>query len=796
MARPGFRSFLLLIALVGLARPLHAQVSNIIRGTVVARSTGEPIAGATVAIEGSGNVTTNGVGRFELDQPASVTVVVSAPGYVTARVSNLTARTPVAILLDLTPNFMERVQVTATKTSESVGDTAAAPTTIIDRTTIDRRNDQRLTEAVEHVPGALVTTELGIFESVLLRGMPRVGNEFTNTLLLVDGIPQTNAGNDARVVALPIYDAANIEVVRGPNSALYGRTAIGGAINILTAEPAAKPEFKVDLTGGQFGTAKGVVTASGPIQQWGGYYASLGRTRSGGYYKNLLDDDFDLGNTSFFGKFKFAPDPRSVGSVTLNRVTSANSTPTNEPIIDGALLHDLDPAFERFTSFNLPGPNYAQHETRFTVNYRRQLTRWAHVVETFGYRDVQRDFIEDGDFIGEPYSLENQTVTMYPFNQQTEDRNLYQEARLEVDGRRGGMRHQVIFGGSYERNAGNSSYDGLLTDEDTFGFPDFSYVNPVVPDRSLWMHDRSSVEYRVGITGIFGQYLVEPVNRLVVTLAGRYDRLALDAIQGTAAPVEKTYEAFSPKVGATVRLIETNDSASGWTLNAFGTYSQAFLPPRRPSALQAADTALNLQPEDIENYEAGLKGSALGGRVALEASYFRMTEDGVVINRFINNRFIPSNAGQLRYKGFETGATWTPRQSVTAYANAAFYRNRYGDFVIQTSGGDRMLTGNRLVLSPDYIVNWGMSLQPVSAVNVTFDVKHVSSTFGNDSNTAKIDGYALFDVAATWQRGPLRVTLSGRNLFSKDYYFDVGSESADPGPPRQVLLSTTVRLGR
>jgi outer membrane receptor protein involved in Fe transport len=72
----------------------------------------------------------------------------------------------------------------------------------------------------------------------------------------------------------------------------------------------------------------------------------------------------------------------------------------------------------------------------------------------------------------------------------------------------------------------------------------------------------------------------------------------------------------------------------------------------------------------------------------------------------------------------------------------------------------------------------------------------VSSTFGNDSNTAKVDGYVLVDAAATWQRGPLQVTLSGRNLFSQDYYFDVGSESADPGPPRQVLLSTTIRLGR
>ncbi len=55
----------------------------------------------------------------------------------------------------------------------------------------------------------------------------------------------------------------------------------------------------------------------------------------------------------------------------------------------------------------------------------------------------------------------------------------------------------------------------------------------------------------------------------------------------------------------------------------------------------------------------------------------------------------------------------------------------------------------------------------------------------------------LFSMsAATWQRGSLRVTLSGRNLFNQEFYFDAGSESADPGPPRQVLLSTTIRLRR
>jgi iron complex outermembrane receptor protein len=697
--------------------------------------------------------------------------------------------TMLIIEMERTPNYLETVQVTATKVPATVGD-VAAPATVVDRETMERRGDQRLVEAVEHTPGALVTAELGIFEQVLLRGMPRIGNEFTTTLLLIDGIPQTNSGNDARVVALPINDASSIEVVRGPNSALYGRTAIGGAVNLLTADPTPEPELKVDLTAGEFGTAKGLVSASGPISGWGGYYLSVGKQRSGGYWNNRIDTDFDMGTTAFFGKLKFAPDAAGFGSVSVNRVSSDNSTPTNEPVIGGRLLHEIDPAFERLTSVNIPGPNYRQEETRFTFNYSRQITDWARIVETFGYRAVQLKFIDDGDFIGEPYSLENQTVTMYPFNQQADEDVYYQEARLELTANAGMMRHRVTVGGSYERNNGKLAQDFIYTDEELFGFPDISYVNPVLPDRSVWQHDLASRVYNLGITGLFGQYLLEPVPRVTITLAGRYDRMSLDATRGTAAKAEDTFDAFSPKLGATYRLLDTSMA----TLSVYGAYSQAFLPPRRPSALQPADAPLNLQPEDIANYEGGLKGSMLGGRVSLDASYFFMTDEGVVLRRREGALFRDSNAGERRFKGLETGLGWSPVSQVSTYVNASFYRNRFGEFVLEESDGTVDFTGNRLVLSPDTVVNWGVNVSPAPSIDLTLDVKHVGDAVGDDDNTYVIDGYTLVDAAASWRRGPLRVTLSGRNLFNTEYYYDGNTESADPGPPRQVLLSTTIRL--
>ena len=111
--------------------------------------------------------------------------------------------------------------------------------------------------------------------------------------------------------------------------------------------------------------------------------------------------------------------------------------------------------------------------------------------------------------------------------------------------------------------------------------------------------------------------------------------------------------------------------------------------------------------------------------------------------------------GQRRFKGVETGLGWSPTSQVSTYVNASFYRNRFGEFVIQSAGGNTVLTGNRLVLAPDYIVNWGVNVQPIPVIDLTLDVKHVGETVGDDDNTFLIDGYTLVDAAATWRRGPL-----------------------------------------
>ena len=309
------------------------------------------------------------------------------------------------------------------------------------------------------------------------------------------------------------------------------------------------------------------------------------------------------------------------------------------------------------------------------------------MVNVFGYRQIQYKFIDDGDVSGAPFDLEANTLTMYPFELQTDEDIFYEELRFELTPTLGNLEASVIAGGSYEWTNGFSSGNLIYTDPDTFGWP-LNYLNPVHPPKDDWNFFRfGGNDYRVGIAGFFGQFSIEPTSRLILTAGGRYDRLALDNTLTfrTGEPrVEDTFDAFSPKLSATFKLLEDDRNA---TVNLYGTYSQAFLPPRRPSQLRPSDEQIELDPEDIDNYAVGVKGSVLDGRLSFEGTYFLMKRDGIVYSVRQGPFFLPTNAGEHRYKGVETGIRWTAAPQVSIYANGSFYRNRFGAFVIESSGG-------------------------------------------------------------------------------------------------------------
>ncbi|MEW6658938.1 MAG: TonB-dependent receptor [Thermodesulfobacteriota bacterium] len=133
---------------------------------------------------------------------------------------------------------MEKIVVTATKTVRNPDDVPAS-ITVITKEDIKKQNIQTVDQALAQVPGAFDCRRKGwgdTMANVNLRGFPASSQK--RTLILLDGQNIADAYSNSVVwTSLPVENIERIEVIRGPFSALYGGSAMGGVINIITRTP-------------------------------------------------------------------------------------------------------------------------------------------------------------------------------------------------------------------------------------------------------------------------------------------------------------------------------------------------------------------------------------------------------------------------------------------------------------------------------------------------------------------------------------------------------------------------------
>ncbi len=160
------------------------------------------------------------------------------------------------------PSVMDDVVVTATRTPRSRSDVGST-ISVITAEEIEARQYTFALEALRSLPGVVVNqnSPFGGVASVALRGA-----KSEQTLVMVDGIevndPSTPGGS-FNFSSLDVADIERIEVLRGPQSTLYGSDAIGGVISIITKSGEAGFNASGFLEAGSFETVRGAGTVSG-----------------------------------------------------------------------------------------------------------------------------------------------------------------------------------------------------------------------------------------------------------------------------------------------------------------------------------------------------------------------------------------------------------------------------------------------------------------------------------------------------------------------------------------------------
>lgn len=252
----------MLFGLALLRSPAHAQQpehDGEIEGVVRDAETGEPLAGAFVAVIGTGtSAVTHGDGSFHLTGIAagSYSLRVERLGY-RSRTTEVVVgdeSAVVAIELATSPIALQGMVVTATLSERGAAETLR-PVGVMAGDELQRRLEGTVAATLASMPGLALTSMGPTVSQPVIRGLSG-----DRVLLLEDGSQVGDASNSGadHTTGLDPASARRIEVVRGPGALLYGGNALGGVINVIRDEiPSAVPHHVTGSATLQSQTATG-----------------------------------------------------------------------------------------------------------------------------------------------------------------------------------------------------------------------------------------------------------------------------------------------------------------------------------------------------------------------------------------------------------------------------------------------------------------------------------------------------------------------------------------------------------
>jgi outer membrane receptor for ferrienterochelin and colicins len=261
------RLALLLILALLVAPTLQAQDPS--TGTVagsVLEGGGAPVAGAEVLLQGRVAGVTDARGAWRLAQlpVGTVTLTIRRLGYapqtITATITPATVSV-VQVLLRPLALPLEEIVVTGARRPERLADAVVA-TEVVDRRAIETTGAPDLAAVLTEQTGIQFAEGHPAGAGLMLQGMSS-----ERVLILLDGQPLTGRlSGSFDLGRIPTSAVQRVEVVKGPQSTLYGSEAMGGVVNIITRRPATTaPNVVLRLLGGTAGRRQADVTVGAGI---------------------------------------------------------------------------------------------------------------------------------------------------------------------------------------------------------------------------------------------------------------------------------------------------------------------------------------------------------------------------------------------------------------------------------------------------------------------------------------------------------------------------------------------------
>jgi outer membrane receptor protein involved in Fe transport len=646
-------------------------------------------------------------------------------------------------------------------------------------------------QIMSQIPGVAVAVTNGEGHTTAIR------QPFTTAplyLFLEDGIPTRPTGffNHNALYEVNLPDAARIEVVRGPGSALYGSDAIGGLVNVITRAAIPSPAGGGTIELGAFGWKRLMGEAQWAQAKAGtdtGLRVSLNRTHSDGWREATAYD-----RTSLSLRWDHAPSQGLRAKTIISATDIDQQTGANTP---------------------LPLADYRQNPrlNNFSIAFRQvQALRASSEFEWSQGRTL---------WTLTPYARLNGMKLNGSFNLASDPR--IEDTEVSSLGLLAKVRHdisaawdpRVILGVDLDRSSGSRTEDALNVSRAGTG-ASTRYIAYTVGPRVY--------DYTVAVSSVspYAQMELKPLDSVQLTLGLRHDSIGFDMqnrlsptgsssgvpahtvagtrFYGQLPDADKRFERLSTKLGAT------------WTpardLNLFASLNEGFRAPSESQlfrggpaanpvdASNRARLALGLQPIQARQAEAGLRTQ--WGAVSSEWVVYRLDKrnDLVTQRDLATNLSTAVNAGHTRHQGLEWSLGAPLNRQWRVDAAWSWARHRYVDWVTATAS----FSGKEMESAPRVVGNTRLSWRPDNTRHLQLEWSRIGPYWleaSNSSTFGRYEGHDVFNLRASHRLNrQARLFMRVTNL-RDTRHADSASVSSNtavysPALPRAVALGLEV----
>ncbi|MGD2294489.1 MAG: TonB-dependent receptor [Candidatus Aminicenantes bacterium] len=518
--------------------------------------------------------------------------------------------------------IQHEITVTATRMDTPTREIGSS-VTIITRQDIESSQKVTVLEILQDIPGVTVIQNgpAGAAGSVHIRG----GNA-EHTLVMMDGVELNDPITPSRSIDLAHYTLDNverIEILRGPQSTLYGSDALSGVINIITKKGDGQPTIDFSAQGGSYGSFAGSTVLSGSADKFfysvgTSFFQNTGFSAASQDYEGNTEKD-GYSNLTFTGRLGFRLSDSFEFDLSARRVET-----------------EID--IDNFGGAYGDDPNNLQTYDSLFIKGQARIQLWNNRWEqklNLAFVDYDRAY-------------ENSTDAAHPFDS---EEAFYKSTFLKFDWQNHLYLHEthtLTFGIDFQQEQGESEHKS----ESFWG-----------PFLSLFPLQKAST------TGLYIQDQIRLADRFYATVGTRLD---FHSQFGTSL----TY-----RVAPAYVIGETGTKIKGSIGTGFKSPSlyQLFA----PGTLWGPIGNKNLEPEKSTGWDIGIEQELCERKVFLSATYFSHSYKNLIdfdfLKGYVNITEAESNGLELTFEAFLTdglsvSANYTRQESQDRRTGKALLR--------------------------------------------------------------------------------------------------------------------------